>query len=176
VTKPDDSTTSPAERQRGGGRLVDDPENFEAGDPAGVLGGLALRVGEVGGTGDDRLIDLLSEIRLGVNLQLLQHERRDLLRREHAVVDLLRPVGAHLPLDRHHRPLGVGHSLSLGDHTDQPLAILGEGDDARRRSRSFGVRDDDRFAAFDGRCTAVRRSKIYADHRVLLRHSFHLIN
>ena len=39
------------------GRLVDDALDLEAGDPAGVLGRLALGVVEVGGDGDDRLGD-----------------------------------------------------------------------------------------------------------------------
>ena len=66
------------------GRLVDDPLDLEAGDPAGVLGRLALRVVEVGRDGDDRLGDLLAEVRLGVRLELLQDHRADLGRRVRA--------------------------------------------------------------------------------------------
>ena len=41
------------ERRRG--RLVDDAQNFEAGDLAGILGRLTLGVVEIGGNGDDGL-------------------------------------------------------------------------------------------------------------------------
>ena len=67
--------------QRRRGRLVDDPLDVETGDAAGVLGRLALRVVEVGRDGDDRLGDLLAEVRLGVRLELLEDHRADLGRR-----------------------------------------------------------------------------------------------
>ena len=77
--------------ERRGGRLVDDAQHVQTGDAAGVLGGITLGVVEVGRDGDDRLVDLLAQIRFGVGLQLLQDHRRDFLR---AV-----PLVAHLDLD-----------------------------------------------------------------------------
>src|ERR1044071_6252098 len=67
--------------QRGGRRLVDDALDVQARDSAGVLGGLALVVVEVRGDGDDRAVDRLAEIALGVGLELLQDHRGDLRRR-----------------------------------------------------------------------------------------------
>src|SRR5208283_4553015 len=55
--------------QRGGGRLVDDAQDFQAGDAAGVLGGLALGIVKVGGHGDDGLDDFFAQAHFGVGLQ-----------------------------------------------------------------------------------------------------------
>ena len=68
----------------GGGGLVDDAEHLEAGDLARVLRGLALRVVEVGGNGDDRLRHLLAEVLLGGVLHLLQDDGGDLGGRDRA--------------------------------------------------------------------------------------------
>ena len=44
-----------------GGRLVDDTQDIEARDGAGILGGLTLRVIEVGGYSDHSIVDSLKE-------------------------------------------------------------------------------------------------------------------
>ena len=53
-----------------GSRLVDDTENVQASDGTGVLGSLTLVVVEVGGDGDDGLLNLLAELGLGNLLHL----------------------------------------------------------------------------------------------------------
>jgi len=122
---------------RGSG-LVDDALDLKAGDAAGVLGGLALGVVEVGRHRDDRLFHLFAEIVLGGLFHLLQHLGGD-LRRSHllavdlhpgiAVVRLDDVVGHHVHIFGHHaigetaadQPLDgeqgvdrVGHRLALG--------------------------------------------------------------
>ena len=61
----------------GGGGLVDDAHDLEAGDLTGVLGGLALGIVEIGGDGDDGLGDLLAEVGLGGLFELGEDHGRD---------------------------------------------------------------------------------------------------
>ena len=158
--------------ERGRGRLVDDAQHFEAGDLAGVLGGLALGVVEIGRNGDDRLLDLLAEIGLGGLLHLLQDEGGNLRGRIGLAVGLDPGVavgGAHdlvgdellvlldhriveaaadQALDREDGVLGIGDRLALGRLADEPLAVVGEGDDRRRGAHALRVLDDLRRLAF----------------------------
>ena len=151
-------------RQRRRGRLVDDALDLETRDAAGVLGRLALRVGEVGRHGDDRLGDGLAQIALGVRLQLLQDHGADLRRGVIVPVDGNLVVGAHLALDGNDGAIRVGDGLTLGDLTDQALAVLGEGDDGRRRAVALGVDDDGRLSAFHDGHTGVRGAQVDADN------------
>jgi hypothetical protein len=66
----------------GGGRLVDEAQNLEAGDSARVLGGLALVVIEVGGHGDHGLAHFAAQLSLGHTLHLAEHHGGDLGQRE----------------------------------------------------------------------------------------------
>ena len=77
------------------GRLVDDAQHFKAGDLASILGGLTLRVVEIGGNGDDGLIDLLAEMGFGGLFHLLQNERGNLRGRIPSEIpgDVLRALG-----------------------------------------------------------------------------------
>ncbi|GBE60908.1 NAD-specific glutamate dehydrogenase [Babesia ovata] len=139
----------------GGGGLVDDTHDVETGDGTSVLGGLTLGVVEVGGHGDDGVLDGLAEVELSNLLHLDEDHRGDFLRVEglllslegdldgglaaNTVGDLEGPV-LHVildggvvkppsdePLGVEDGVLGVAGLLVLGGVTNQTLSV-GEGD------------------------------------------------
>ena len=147
--------------QRRGGGLVDQPLHLEAGDAAGVLGGLTLRVVEVRRNRDDGLFHRLAEVVLRRLLELLQHHGADFRRRVllpfegdaniavvrlghlvgnhlHLFVDLREPA-AHEALDRKYGVFGVGHGLALGHLPHQALPAGGKGHHGRRGAAPLGV-------------------------------------
>src|ERR1700719_23998 len=73
--------------ERRGGGLIDEAQNFEAGDAAGVFGGLTLGIVEVRGNGDDGAIDGLTQIRLSPVSQFAQDERGNFRWRKHFVAE-----------------------------------------------------------------------------------------
>ena len=150
-------------RQGGRGGLVDDAQDVEARDLAGLLGGLALGVVEVRGDRDDGVGHGLAQVALGVPLELLQDEGADLLGGEVLAVDGHLPVGAHVALDGPDRPVDVRDGLALGDLADQDLAVLGEGDDRGRRAGALGVGDDGGLAALQDRHHGVGGAEVDAD-------------
>ena len=174
-----------AVRERGRGRLVDDPQHVQPGDAAGVLRGLALGVVEVGGDGHDGVGDRLAELGLGVALQLLEDHRGDLGRRVLLAVGLharvavrarddaigddrhllghLGRLAAHEALDGEDRVLGVGDRLALRRRADEALSVLRERDDGRRGAPALGVLEDRRVAAFEDGHARVGRAEIDTD-------------
>ncbi len=149
------------ESSRGG--LVDDAQDVEARDLAGVLGRLALGVVEVRGDGDDGVGHRLAQVLLGVTLQLAEDARGELLRGVLLVVDLDRPVGAHVALDRRDGAVDVGDGLALGDLADEDLAGLGERDDGGGGASALGVRDDGGLATFEDGDDGVGGTEVDAD-------------
>ena len=170
--------------ERGRGRLVDDAQHFKAGDLAGVLGGLTLRVVEIGGNGDDGLIDLLAEMGFRGLFHLLQDESGDLRGRIGLAVGLdpgiavgrlddlvgdellvlfdhrIVIAAADQALDRKEGPLGIGHRLALGGLADEALAVIAEGDDRRGRPHALGVFDDFRCLAIHYGDARIRGAEI----------------
>ena len=168
-------------------RLVDDAQHFEAGDLAGVLGGLALGVVEIGGNGDDGLLDLLPEMGFRRLLHLLQDEGGDLRGRIGLAVDLdpgvavrrlADLVGNELlvlldhrvvvapsdqALDRENGLLRIGDRLPLGGLSDQPFTIVGEGDNRGRGAHALRVLDHAGRLAFHHRDAGIGGAEVDAD-------------
>jgi hypothetical protein len=171
---------------RGGG-FVDDALDLETGDAAGVLGGLALGIVKVGGHGDHRLGDFLTEIVFRGLLHFLEDLRGNLRRRLFlalhfhpgvTVIGLGDLVGHHFDvLLNHliletttdqtlHRVQGVsriGHRLTLGRLAHEDFIVLGVGDDGRRRARALGVLDNLGFVPFHHSHTAVGGTQVNTD-------------
>ena len=179
-------------RQRRGRRLVDDPGDFQAGNLAGVLGGLSLAIVEVCRNGDHRLAHLVAEVAFRGLFELPQDQRRDLRRRVILVVDayldkvarsadhlvrdhlLLGPdflvPAAHEPLDRVDRSPGIGDRLPLGRLTDQNLSLGRERDHRRREPASLLVGNHRHIRTFHHRDHAVGCTQVDPDEFFTFRH------
>ncbi|MBA7697547.1 hypothetical protein ES703_106214 [subsurface metagenome] len=152
--------------QGGRRRLVDYTQHVKPGYLTRVLGRLTLAVVEIGGHGDDRIGDLLTEIGFSISLELLQNHGRYFGRAVFLVAHLhpgvavsrlgyligqqfsvvlhggLVELAPHQPLDAGDSIIGVGDGLPLGDLSHQALAGLTHGHHRRRYSPPLGVGDD----------------------------------
>jgi NAD-specific glutamate dehydrogenase. len=135
--------------------FVDDTEDVETGNETGILGGLTLRVVEVGRDGNDGTSDGLAQVGLGSLLHLGEDHGRDLLGGENfglalefnlndrlaiAINDLegevlhialnlrVTELAADQALGVKDSVVGVHGDLVLGGITDETLGI-GEGDE-----------------------------------------------
>src|SRR5579864_304309 len=71
--------------ERGCGWFVDETQDFEAGKAAGVFGGLALRVVEIGWDGDDCTVDCIVEMFFRPGFELAKNISGNFWRREKLV-------------------------------------------------------------------------------------------
>jgi hypothetical protein len=113
-------------RQACGRRLVQDAHRLQARPELRPRAWPALRVGEIGGNGDDRFSTGPAELAAGPGGKLAQDQRRDLLRRELAVSQRNGLVAAHLALDAAHRALGIEHQLIARRLAHQQLSGRGK--------------------------------------------------
>ena len=177
-----------AVRECGGRRFVHDAQHFEARDLARVLGGLALRVVEVGRYRHDRLGHWVTEVVFGGLLHFLENHRRDFGRRVPLALHFhrgdvvgaaldrvghapqffrdLRHLAPHEALDGEYGVLRVGHRLTFGDLPHEALAVLAKTDHRRRGPSAFRVRNDDRVASFHDGDHRVGGAQVDADNFV----------
>src|SRR5882724_6591178 len=165
------------------GGLVDDAEDFEPGDAAGVLGGLALGVVEISWHGDDGLGDFFTEARFSIGFELGQDHGRNFRRGEllgfavhfhfdggvaiggaddfvgDALDFLLHfiELAAHEALDGIHSIAGVGDGLAFGGVADDAFTGFGESNDGRSGAFALGIFENLGLAAFHDRHTRVGR-------------------
>ena len=143
-------------------RLIDDTLDLQTGNLAGVLGGLALGIGEVGGNGNDCFGDLFAQVALGIGLQLLQDHRGNFLRGVLLAIDVHLVIGAHVTLDGRDGLFGVGDSLALSHLAYQTLIVF-ECYNRRGRAGALAIGDDDGFAAFHNCYAGIGGAKVDAD-------------
>ena len=173
--------------QRRGRGFVDDPQNVQSGDGAGVFGGLPLGIVEVGRYGNDGLRDPLSQLGFGVLPDLLQDHAGDLGRRvrlsrhfhvgvaviatDHLIRQAFGGVlddglvvsAPHQAFDGENGVLRVGNCLALCDLTDVSLAAADVYGYYRWSDAvTFSVFDYDCLASIDNRCHRVGGTEVDA--------------
>ena len=157
-------------------RLIHNTANVETGDGTGFLGGLALRVGEVGRYGNHGVGHFLPEIVLSGFLHLLQNHGRDFLRGILTASDLHTGITVvvhhcegyalslftalligltHETLDGVYGVLRVGDGLTLCRVTHLALTVLYEANYRRCCTLAFRVSNHYRLIAFENSNAAV---------------------
>ncbi len=180
--------------KRSRGRFVDETKHVESGDAAGIFCGLALRIVEICGNGDDGLRYRAAEKTLGVALQLAKDEGRNFGRRIGALADPdaenfagLQIVGEtkrkqlQLVPDifkaAPHQPFhGVDSALRSLDQklarriADDDLIVAIKRDDRGHQIQPVFARDDGgRLSLHEGH-ERVRRAQVDADNVISSRH------
>ena len=176
--------------ERGGSGLVDQAQDFEAGDAAGIFCGLALRVVEVGGNGDDSLGYRGTEEALGIALELAENERGNFRRGEGLLAEFdaqnfagLQIFGeaereelqfvlnvfnsaSHEAFDRVDGALrGFDQRIARGI-ADDGLIVLVERHHRRHQIRAVFAGNDDRAVPLHERHERVRGAEIDADDAI----------
>ena len=135
------------------GRFVDDTDDIQTCDTAGVLCCLTLCVIEVCRDSNDSLFNLLTQVSFRIIFQICQDHCRDFLRCILFAFQCNRLIGTHKTLDRINCILVCDH-LTLGSITDDSFTVL-ECDDRRCSTVAFRVCDDFDLTAIHNCNTAV---------------------
>jgi hypothetical protein len=115
--------------QRRSGRLGQQPAYIEPGKRARGLRRLALQIVEIGRNGDDRFLDRLAKIGLGISLERAEHQRGQLLRAEIALAERENAVRAHIALEDRSSARRMGGQPLARRQADQHLVIVANADD-----------------------------------------------
>ena len=158
--------------------LINDAQHFQAGDLAGVFGGLALGIVEVSGNGNDRLGHGFTEVLTGIFGQLAQHLCTHLFRGELLLENgtLNFDIGSRLldgithlfgfiiyfinttsdeTFDGIKRVVGVHHRLTFRDLTDQLILIFCVSHHRWSGAKALSIGDHGGLAALHHRDTTV---------------------
>jgi hypothetical protein len=149
--------------ERRGGRLVQQALDLQAGHFARSLGGLALRVIEVGGNGDDRFVDRLPQKGLCVSLQRLEHQRRQFFGPKGPGTKL-KAIAAHVPFEGSDRLARMGQQPLACRQTHHDGAVIVNADRRRRQQRSECVGNEVGFTVTPRADQTVGRAEINPDY------------
>ncbi len=174
--------------------LVDDADDFEAGNFACLLGRLALRVIKIRGHRNHGFGDFFAEkifrgglqlaenhrgnLRRAINLAENVHARIVVLSLDDFVGDALHLIAnfivaaAHKALDRIHGVLGIRHSLAFRYLSHEALSAFGYGDNRRGGARAFLVGDHHWFAALHDGYDRVGGAQVNSYNLAHLSYSF----
>ena len=148
--------------ERGCRRFVDNTQNIQPRDLAGILCRLTLCIREVCRNGDDRLGYGGPEVGFRIGFQLLKYHCADRLRGVALSVHVHLIIGAHFALDGYYRSVRIGDSLSFCDGADHYFAVFGKCHDGRCGSVALRIGDDCGLAAFVDRHTRVCSTEVNA--------------
>ncbi len=154
--------------ERGRGGFVDETEDFEAGEAAGVFRGLSLRIVEIGRNGDHGTIDWFIEIKFRPTFEFAKDESGDFGRREEFVAEAhanyvaarlvdaeweagefvlnIGDAAAHQALDGVYGALGLAEETLAGWFTYKNSAIGIDADYRGAQRRTIGTLDTHRLA------------------------------
>ena len=149
--------------ERRGGRLVDQPQDFETRNFAGIFGGLALRVVEIRGHGDYGAIHGLAEVSFGPVLKFTKDEcgnlrrgegfvaepdadyvlarRIDAKRKELQFILNVRDAAAHQALHGVNAALGLREQAAARRFTDDDATVGIDADDGGAERRCHSARN-----------------------------------
>ena len=173
--------------QGGGSGLIDDALDVQAGNFAGILGGLALAVIKISRDSDHRFGNRLAKVGFSIAFKLCQDHGGDFLRAiitpgdrhfdtrlilgtgfngiwHHLALSLhLFKAAAHKTLDGGNGIFRVDDGLALGGLTDHALIVLAKCHYGWAQAPAFCGGDDSRLAAFHNGYDTIRGSEVNSD-------------